>query len=73
MDFEVLERLLDHLRVDLLLLEERGQRRQDDEARIDLEEVAQRGPALAAAEAVGAEHVQLRGSQRSIDAGSTFM
>src|SRR5688500_9744826 len=43
---------------DLLVLHQRIERGQDDEAGIDLEEVAQRGARVAAAKAVGAERLQ---------------
>src|ERR1700674_4518800 len=54
-DSEVLDGLVDQLGVDLLVARQRRQRAHGDEARVDLEEVAQRFPPLAAAEAVGAE------------------
>src|SRR4051812_45204600 len=50
-----LDRLLDDRCVNFTLAHERAERRDDDVAVIDFEEVTQRRAALAAAEAVGAE------------------
>src|SRR5699024_4871338 len=54
-DAELLERLGDHLGLDLAVGGQRGQRRMRDPVRVDLEEVAQRFAGVAAAVAVAAE------------------
>src|SRR4029453_4740377 len=65
-DVEVLDRLLDDRDIDLALARERVQRGKDDEAAINLEEVPQPCPALAATEAIGPERHQ-RTRQPAID------
>jgi hypothetical protein len=49
------------------------ERRHGDRRGIDLEEVAQRGTRVAAAEAVGAERVQAGGTKRATWSATAFM
>src|SRR4051812_22945771 len=57
-DAEVLDGLGDNIGAYLLLLHQCVERRQRDEARIDLKEVTQGGARITAAESVGAERLQ---------------
>ena len=71
-DPERLDRLPHDHDIQLAILRKRGQRRDDHVAVVDFEEVPQRGPVVAPAEAVGPERRQRRGSQRSIESGSAL-
>src|SRR6188474_957334 len=54
-DLELLDRVSHDFRVDLLVARECRERRDGDEARVDLKVVPQGGPAFAPAEPIGAE------------------
>src|SRR6476469_6931717 len=65
-DPEIGDRLLHHLRLQLAIAHERRQRRDDDEAGVHFEVIAEIGARFAAAEPVGAERDE-RSRQPAID------